>query len=674
MADLISRLKQRSVEKRDASVHVEGRILFLVDDADAVRRQLAGEDLPLDHAVPYRDDISTDEITPAWVCYYFDETLGDFPYVGFRAGGEFPIERNSIRAGGFGVAVSGKRRGKGSSREASPYAEKCAGIQVVVAENIERIYQQNCHNLGLLTSTDFGVLARLRAGETIPLETFLEGKDPVTRQIIEWGGLFEFNLARLQGKVELDAPAPAEGGMTITEKIFARHRVVDLSRDQVGCSSIATGDAGFFRTDLRFSHEYVTPMASAFFEEKVGKGEPVNDPGSIVFFRDHLTFLAMAMTPERKAQGLLEVADQLRIKQEEFSREQGVTLHGETGHGGSEAICHSKILESYAEPGQLIIGSDSHTPHSGALGCVAFGDGTTAIFNSWITRDVYSYVPETVRVVCRGQAPAGITAKDMMLAILATDYVRDGKAIGKMMEYCGEAVEALSIDERATMTNMAAEVGAFSGIVAPDERTVEFLARERGMAPEVARELCAGLRSDDDARFVHTIEIDAAALRPLVATPGDPGNGVSIDEIGDVPIEIAYGGSCTAGKKEDMDMYARVLAHAVARGRKVAEGVEFWIQFGSMEVKEYCASQGYLDIFEKAGAQIIEPSCGACINAGPGVSRRPDQVTVSAINRNFPGRSGPGLMYLASPLTVAASAIEGRIVEWNPESVGSTQA
>ncbi|MGA1488121.1 MAG: aconitase family protein [Planctomycetota bacterium] len=674
MADLISRLKQRSVEKRDASVHVEGRILFLVDDADAVRRQLAGEDLPLDHAVPYRDDISTDEITPAWVCYYFDETLGDFPYVGFRAGGEFPIERNSIRAGGFGVAVSGKRRGKGSSREASPYAEKCAGIQVVVAENIERIYQQNCHNLGLLTSTDFGVLARLRAGETIPLETFLEGKDPVTRQIIEWGGLFEFNLARLQGKVELDAPAPADGGMTITEKIFARHRVVDLSRDQVGCSSIATGDAGFFRTDLRFSHEYVTPMASAFFEEKVGKGEPVNDPGSIVFFRDHLTFLAMAMTPERKAQGLLEVADQLRIKQEEFSREQGVTLHGETGHGGSEAICHSKILESYAEPGQLIIGSDSHTPHSGALGCVAFGVGTTAIFNSWITRDVYSYVPETVRVVCRGQAPAGITAKDMMLAILATDYVRDGKAIGKMMEYCGEAVEALSIDERATMTNMAAEVGAFSGIVAPDERTVEFLARERGMAPEVARELCAGLRSDDDARFVHTIEIDAAALRPLVATPGDPGNGVSIDEIGDVPIEIAYGGSCTAGKKEDMDMYARVLAHAVARGRKVAEGVEFWIQFGSMEVKEYCASQGYLDIFEKAGAQIIEPSCGACINAGPGVSRRPDQVTVSAINRNFPGRSGPGLMYLASPLTVAASAIEGRIVEWNPESVGSTQA
>jgi len=669
MSDLIRRLERRSVAPRADRVKIAGRVLHLVDDAAAIRRQLAGEDLPRDHGLPYRDDISTDEITPAWVCYYFDETLGDFPYVGFRAGGEFPIGRNSVKQGGFGVSVSGKRRGKGSSREASPYAEKCAGIRLVVAENIERIYQQNCHNLGLLTTTDFSVLDRILAGEELPLELFLAGKDPVTREIIRWGGLFEFNLARLQGKVDLAPPRPATRGMTITEKIFAKHRVVDLAKRSVGCPSIATGDAGFFRTDLRFSHEYVTPMAAAFFEEKVGKGEPVNDPGSIVFFRDHLTFLAMAMTPERRAEGLLEVADQLRIKQEAFAAEQGVKLHGETGLGGSEAICHSKILESYALPGQLIIGSDSHTPHSGALGCVAFGVGTTAIFNAWITKDIYSYVPETVRVVCRGRCAPGITAKDMMLAILATDYVRSGKAIGKMVEYCGPAVEALDIDERATMTNMAAEVGAFSGIIAPDEKTVEFLARERGMDPREARELCAGLASDPDAAAVHTIEIDASSLEPLVATPGDPGNGVPISALPDTPIEIAYGGSCTAGKKSDMDMYAKVLRHALEHGRQVSEGVEFWIQFGSQAVKEYCRERGYLDIFERVGARIIEPSCGACINAGPGVSRRPDQVTVSAINRNFPGRSGPGLMYLASPLTVAASAIAGRIVAWDPHEV-----
>jgi 3-isopropylmalate/(R)-2-methylmalate dehydratase large subunit len=178
--------------------------------------------------------------------------------------------------------------------------------------------------------------------------------------------------------------------------------------------------------------------------------------------------------------GLLQTAEQLKIKQEDFAKAYDITLHGETGLGGSEAICHSKIIQDYALPGQLIIGSDSHTPHSGALGCVAFGVGTTAIFNSWITRDVYATVPETVRIEVRGERPAGITAKDMMLAILRDPYVAEGHAIAKMVEYCGAAVEALSIDERATMTNMAAEVGAFSGIIVPDEKTVEFLVAERG--------------------------------------------------------------------------------------------------------------------------------------------------------------------------------------------------
>jgi 3-isopropylmalate/(R)-2-methylmalate dehydratase large subunit len=153
----------------------------------------------------------------------------------------------------------------------------------------------------------------------------------------------------------------------------------------------------------------------------------------------------------------------------------------------------------------------------------------------------------------------------------------------------------------------------------------------------------------------------------MVALPGDPGNGVFIKDLAEpVPIEIAYGGSCTAGKREDMEMYATVLSEGLARGRHVAPGVTFWIQFGSQEVKEWCREKGYLEVFERAGAKIIEPSCGACIAAGPGVSTRRDQVTVSAINRNFPGRSGPGRMYLASPYVVAASALEGRIVEWKP--------
>ena len=667
MSDLIGRLQQREVTRRSTEVRLLGRVLHLVDDAGVITRQLSGEDLPLDHSIPYRDNISTDEITPAYVCYYHDETLGEFPYVGYSVGGEFPITRNSVKEAGFGASVSGKRRGKGSSREASPYAELCAGIRLVFAENIERIYEQNCINLGLLTSTDLTILERLVDGEAVPLSEFTSGKDPVTSQIIEWGGLFEFNLARLQGRVDLPGPQLTDGPQTITQKIFARSRILDSSTGEVGSESARVGDAGFFLCDLRFSHEYVTPMAANLFEEKVGKGEPLTDPDSIIFFRDHLTFLEQAITPERRKMGLLETAEQLKTKQEEFASDYGITLHGETERGGSEAICHSKILQDYALPGQLIIGSDSHTPHSGAIGCVAFGVGTTAIFNSWITQDVYSTVPETVRIEVRGERPAGITAKDMMLAILRTPYVTEGHAIAKMVEYCGTAVEALSIDERATMTNMAAEVGAFSGIVAPDEKTVEFLVAERGIAADVARSYCEGLYSDEGSAYCHEIVIDAASLEPLVALPGDPGNGVEISLLEQrVNIDIAYGGSCTAGKKEDMDMYAEVLRDGLSRGLKVAEGVEFWIQFGSQEVREYCEQQGYLKIFEDVGAQVIEPSCGACINAGPGVSRTPDQVSVSAVNRNFPGRSGPGQVYLASPLTVAASALAGHIVAYQP--------
>ena len=189
----------------------------------------------------------------------------------------------------------------------------------------------------------------------------------------------------------------------------------------------------------------------------------------------------------------------------------------------------------------------------------------------------------------------------------------------------------------------------------------------RGMNREKAEAMLDGLYSDSEAQYAHLIEMDAADITPMVATPGDPGNGKFIRELNTpVPVELAYGGTCTAGKNEDMDMYARVLADALKQGKQVAESVQFYIQFGSQETRDYCVRKGYLEIFQKAGAHVIEPSCGACINAGPGVSTRPDQVVISAQNRNFPGRSGPGQMYLASPFTVAASAVAGYIVEYQP--------
>ncbi|HMB83315.1 MAG TPA: aconitase family protein, partial [Terriglobales bacterium] len=679
---MISSLLERKIEKRPDKVRLRGRILFLTEDPELIKKQLVGWDLPWDtkntaNNPKLRDDISTDEITPAHYCFYFDRTLGEIPYVGLRCGDTLPIGRGDVKKGGFVCSVSGKRRGKGSSREQSPYAEMCAGIQVAIGENIERIYQQNCQNLGLLTSTDFSLIDRIRAGEEIALSEFTAGEDEITKQVIEHGGLFPFNVARIQGKVFLPPIKTEKRAMTLAEKIFAEHMVTptlelktaELRSAGTGQSPVPTrpvptrfvqpGDTGFTRVDLRFSHEYVTPMASIFYEQNVGKNVPVNDASSIRFFRDHLTFLDEVISEEKKKMGLLDLATQLKLKQEDFAKQQGIKLHGElTDRKGSEGICHSVMLETYALPGQVNVGSDSHTPHVGAIGCIAFGIGTTDVFNSWITKDVRVKVPESVKIVIRGKRHPNITAKDFILKILSLDYVRSGKALAKVMEYAGEAVEALSVDERATMTNMAAEIGGFTGIVAPDEKVVEFLIERRGMKRAEIEKMIEGLQSDPNAEYADVIELDAAEITPMVATPGDPGNGKYIRDLkAPVPIEIAYGGTCTAGKNEDMDMYASVLADALKQGRRVSPNVQFWIQFGSQETREYSKRRGYIEIFEKAGARVLEPSCGACINAGPGVSTRPDQVVISAQNRNFPGRSGPGQMYLASPLTVAASAV-----------------
>ncbi len=668
---MIESLRARRVSKRPDRLSIHGRVLLLADDASAIRRQLAGEDLAHDGLV-LRDDISTDEITPAYICFHYDEKLGDFPYLGLKAGGEFPIEPGAVRKGGFVASASGKRRGKGSSREQSPYAEKCAGIQVVIAESIERIYKQNCQNLGILTTTDFGMIERIRAGEEIPLSEFTRGEDRITRDIIEYGGLFAYNVARMQGSVQVPRIETPPRPMTLGEKILARHMVADLSNGEIGVDAVKPGDAGFVSCGVRFSHEYVTPMAAIFFETLVGADEKVTDPSSIYFFRDHLTFLDDVMPPERVKMGLLDLAHALEGKQKAFAARQGIRLHGEIAGPvkGSEGICHSVVYRDYALPGQVVVGSDSHTPHSGALGCIAFGIGTTDVFNSWITKDVRVKVPETVRIVVKGRKPDNVTAKDFMLYILSHPYVKGGKALAKIIEYAGPAVEALDIDERATMTNMAAEVGGFTGVIAPDAKTVDFLVQMRGMARSEAERLCEGLWSDPDAEFAETLEFDASTMQPIVARPGDPGNGVPIDRLEEpVKIEIAYGGSCTAGKREDMDMYARVLADALSQGRTVHPDVRFYIQYGAQDVKEYCIEKGYDVIFRKAGVTIVEPSCGACINAGPGASTRSDQIVISAQNRNFPGRSGPGQMYLASPLTVAASAVEGTIVPYNPAAV-----
>lgn len=629
-----------------------GRILFLTEDAGLMERQFQGEDLfPPPEGASLRDQISTDEITPAWICYHFDEKLGDFPYLGLKCGDRFPCREGLVKAGGYAVSVAGKRRGKGSSREASPYAELCAGIRLVIAESFERIYQQNCQNLGLLTSTDFGLIARIRSGEAIPLAEFTVGLDPITTEIVRRGGLFAFNLARLRGDVVVPSPQRPPRPMTLAEKI--------LTRGQAGLTHVAPGDGLFVKADWRFSHEYVTPMAARFLHHALGPGARVKEPATILAFRDHLTFLHHSMSEEHRAKGLLAVAAKLKSEQERFCAEQGIRLHGELPDGsGSEGICHSLMAERYVLPGQIVVGTDSHTPHAGALGCLAFGVGTTDIANAWVTGEVRVTVPPTLRIRLNGRLGAGVSAKDLVLHLLSLPLIREGGAIANVIEYQGEALTAMNTDERATLTNMAAEIGGFTGLVAPDEETVRFLRERRG----VDFPLEPWMLGDEGAEYVGTVEVDCSALSPMLARPGDPGLGLPlIDLEGETRIQIAYLGSCTGGKREDLEQAHAVVKRALDRGHRVPEGVRFFVQCGSEAVRRFAEEQGWLRDFEAVGAVVLGSSCGACINAGPGVSASKDEVTISAINRNFPGRSGPGQMWLASPATVAASALAGRI-------------
>ena len=647
---------------RPDKVRFHGRIIYLTEEGDALRRQLDGVDLAWDDDIPLLNNISTDEITPGWVCFYYDETLARYLNVGLR---HENIERDDFAKIAPAVLVSGLSKGCGSSRETAPYAEKWAGVQLIIAKTIEKIYGQNCQNIGLLTSTDFGLIERIGRGEEIPLEEFTRGLDPIGADIVMHGGLFAYNAARLAGEVAPPPIGTPARPMNVTEKIIAAHAVVNASTGQLGLPGVKPGDALFCRTDVRFSHEYVTPMSASLFERFLGAEARVREPESVYAFRDHLTFLGDVMGAKHREMGLLERADGLAVTQKQFAKRQGIRHFGEVEGGGSEAICHNAVLEEIGLPGGLIIGSDSHTCTAGALGAFAFGVGSTDIANAWYTNDIRVVVPEVVRVEICGQMPSHVSAKDVMLRILADPYIRSGRSIGQVLEFGGEGVRAMNMDERATLTNMAVEAGATTGIVEPDESTVEYLRSLGRWQPELEARL---FQSDPDAEYVHSFAIDLGQLRPMVATPGDPRNGVFLDELesdrgGQIAIDIAYGGSCTGGKMTDMDMYARVLSRALDLGLRVADGVQLYIQFGSQLIRRYAESKGYIELFEKAGANLIAPSCGACIRAGPGVSIDSEQVTVSAINRNFPGRSGPGNVYLASPLVVAASAVAGYIVE-----------
>ncbi len=608
-----------------------------------------------------RDDVSTDEITPVAIMSHYDGRLARFPYTGFKAGGTFPIAAGDVQAGGYSVTVAGRRYGKGSSREHSPAAEKLAGIQLVIAESFERIYRQNADNIGLFTSTDFGLVKRIERGEPIAIEELLAGRDALAAGILRAGGLLRFGQTHLRNARA--STAMSGGPMTLFEKIIARHAL----GTPVTTADPAPGEGAFVRADWRFIHEYYTGMAAHMLHSTLGNPVSLHEPESIIVFEDHTSYVDQS--PAHLRAGLVPNMRAMNQAQRDFARQYGLRMHrtltddeAALDDGTNVAgISHAMMAERYALPGQVVVGTDSHTPHSGALGCVAFGVGTTDMANAFVTGAVRMTVPQTLRVQLEGVIPPGVTAKDVVLHLLSLPAIRAGDGVGKVFEFTGEAIASLSTDERCTLTNMTAELGGLTGIVAPDDETVRFIKERRG----VDFRIDPWMRSDDHAAYAATIRIDCAALSPFVAAPGDPGNGTPLDQLEQrVKIDIAYGGSCTAGKREDFDHYHQVLAWGLEHGLRVPPSVQLFLQYGTTAVRDYCIAKGYDKVFEAAGARILQPSCGACANCGPGSSTEAGQVTVSAINRNFPGRSGPGQVWLASPPTVMASALAGELLSF----------
>jgi len=644
------------------------RVLYLTKDPERIRQQLAGTlTLTMNDVAPgdLLDDINTDAMTPAWVCFDYDPAdIAKNAYAGLVIGGQRLIPADALRVGGFEVIVAGAQKGVGSSRETAAQCEVFSGSRLAIASSFAPIHARNNINIGQLMG-DHDVLRRLERGEAIPLAEFTRGHDAITALIIESGGLLPFcaRLARHELVVPPTGTQPRP--MNLTEKILAAKLLPGQG------AYVAPGDAVLVKVDAGYSHEFTTAQVDKFLVDEYGAGYQLKDPTKFAVFEDHLIY-ATGVASMAKFAGKIE---KLRELQRAFAAATGVRNYSAVD-GVSPGICHQVAREQLIDPGDFVQATDSHTCMGGASGALAWGVGATeyAALIYWGFTPLA--VPEAIRFELTGTLPDGTTAKDVMLHILAT-YAKREETLNRVMEFGGDGLFALSPDERATLANMATECSARGAVMEVDDTMLRWIAERRpgGATDETIAALRAKVVTPDAgasyAGGVH--RIDLATIRPMVATPGDPDRGIASDpkngalipEIGQVKIDIAYGGSCTAGKRDDLDMYARVMADAERAGKRVADGVSFYIQFGSQEVERYAEDQGYTALFARTGVAVIKPGCGACIGCGPGVSDRGDQTTVSAINRNYKGRSGPGRLFLASPLTVAASAVRGEIVEYH---------
>lgn len=415
--------------------------------------------------------------------------------------------------------------------------------------------------------------------------------------------------------------------MNIAEKILARASGKDY---------VEPGEIVDARVDRVMFHDLTGPMTLKVFEE-MGGGS-VWDPDRVVVIFDHIVPASSIAAAENHA------------KLRRFVESQGIKWFYDVGRGG---ICHQVMVEKgHVRPGELIIGADSHTCMYGALGAFATGVGATDMAATLLTGRIWLRVPEAVIVRYTGKMPRYLSGKDLILYTIG-EIGADG-ANYKAVIYSGDVMNALPMDDRLTMSNMAVEMGAKTGIVEPDEVTLSYLKGRIDVNDNLSI-----MKSDEDAEYSEEYEFDVSDMEPQVACPYRVDNVKPISEVEGTPIDQAFIGSCTNGRLSDLRIAAKIL-----KGRRVNRGTRLIVIPASQEVYREALREGLIDVLLESGAMICNPTCGPCIGVHLGVLAS-GEVCIASINRNFIGRMGSreSKVYLASPASVAASAIEGRIAD-----------
>ncbi len=638
---------------------LNGRILWLTDDNAPVAAQLAGQDADISaqDPPPLHFGLNTDAMISGAACTlgYTGEILGPYFLENFKE----TVRKDAIKDAGFQVIVGGDAYGSGSSREVAVVAHQGAGIGLVVARSFQRIFQENMVYSGLPFTTDFSVIETLKAGGEVDPNTLADALPPFFRAVALAGGLMDYGTGLLEGSVT----PPYETNrvarpMTCIEKIVARNAWT-ANDAPFGIASVSPDDQVLCRAGFRGVHEYTGGMVMALYEEQWGNAA-VERPEQVAAFEDHFVLIDQPTVPDRVKQQRLIPARRLRDEMVAASDKNGIRVHG-PGRDLPAGVCHRIVVEDYANPGEIIVLTDSHTPTAGVLNAFAFGVGSTAMAFALRTGLIPVTVPKTVRVLVSGDAKGVLSPKDLILHLIGDPYFREEQWRESPTDTCviqlgGPGLDQWNVDELSVLTNMTVEGGLMTGIVEPCRPLREFLMERCGL--DAASVDAMMVHPDADAQYVHTIEIDLDDVPLTVATPGDSRNRKPLSEVSDVAIHNVVIASCTGGSLADLRAAAAVL-----EGHTVADGVRVTLTPSSTDVYEAAKSEGILERFEHLGAVITAPGCGSCIGNGPGIPRT-GETTASTTNRNFDRRMGaPGPVYLVSPAVAAASAVTGRLTD-----------